>query len=157
MSSAEVGKMLTSCNDVLGHLARTEGHCLLIVLLRRRCCGQWGRRVSWVWGWWVCTVLLRETHKHNSQISYKTIKEFDSQAKNYIIKEIEYNPQNDIHKLDTWTLGGSLNLNSSNSLQSDEHVCMGNPHNLEYNLCFSKLFLHRSFRGATVVCKVAFG
>lgn len=65
----ETGELLTSCYDVFWHRSRTEGHCLLIVLLRRRRCGQRGRRVSWLWGWGVSTVLLRETHKHKAQIS----------------------------------------------------------------------------------------
>ena len=66
--------MLTSCDDVLGQLARAEGHCLLVILLGRRRRGQRGRRVSRVLGRGVCTVLLMETRKHNSQISLINMK-----------------------------------------------------------------------------------
>lgn len=93
--STKAGKQRTSGDDVLWHLAGTQGHCLLIVLLRRRCCGQWGRRISWVRGWGVCAVLLRETHKHNSQISSITrIIVFLTAQELHHQKDTEYNLQN---------------------------------------------------------------
>lgn len=43
---------------------------------------------------------------------------------------------------------------SSNSLQSDEHVCIENPHKMEYNLSFSEWFLMCI---VIDLCKVGFG
>lgn len=52
-------------------------------------------------GWGVCTVLLRETHKHNSEISSITrIIVFLTAQELHHQKDTEYNPQNEIHKLD---------------------------------------------------------
>ena len=84
------GRTLTSCDDVLRHLARAEGYCLLIILLRRRRSGQRGRRDSRVRSWGVVKALLKEAHKHEyySQLSSIAMKVFFFHIKeNCIIKE----------------------------------------------------------------------
>lgn len=56
-------KLLTSGDNVFRHRSGAQGHCLLIVVLRRRCCRQRGRRIARAWSCGIGAILQWETYK----------------------------------------------------------------------------------------------
>lgn len=78
-------------------------------------------------------MLLRETHKNRTLIFPPQPRIFFySEPKNYIIKEMQSVSHRMLFKNETHELRvASLCLHTSNSLKSDEHVCMGNPLEME--------------------------